>query len=391
MAEQRPSPVPLLVFLSPAQRALRRARSSHAGSSIPTTRTHALVRENLHRSPLYGLDLIRGIGPRYCPSIEDKVVKFAHNPTHQIFIEPEGWDEPTFYVGGFSTSLPGRRAARDAAHAPGLRSGAHAARRLRRRVRLRASRPSWTRRSRRAASRASSTAARSTARRATRRPPRRAWSPASTRPGARTAASRCASAATSPTSACSIDDLVTRGVDEPYRMLTSRAEHRVRPAPRQRRPAPDPDSAATSAWSTTRPGPPSPPAAKPWPKRTAPRKKPASARSRWSAPCCRPGTRRPRLRARRPTRLIPRQLACPRSSRRPSPPGSDRHRCAGPLPARHRPRDRGPGRDRAQDGRLRPPPADRDRPRRPRRGRALSPPTSTTARSGPSRSKPARS
>jgi len=69
-------------------------------------RTHALVRSNLHRSPLYGLDLIRGVGPRYCPSIEDKVVKFAHNPTHQIFVEPEGWDEPTLYVGGFSTSLP---------------------------------------------------------------------------------------------------------------------------------------------------------------------------------------------------------------------------------------------------------------------------------------------
>ncbi|MHB8432072.1 MAG: tRNA uridine-5-carboxymethylaminomethyl(34) synthesis enzyme MnmG [Candidatus Tyrphobacter sp.] len=68
--------------------------------------THRLVRDNLHRSPLYGLDLIRGIGPRYCPSIEDKVVKFAHNPVHQIFIEPEGWDEPTLYVGGFSTSLP---------------------------------------------------------------------------------------------------------------------------------------------------------------------------------------------------------------------------------------------------------------------------------------------
>jgi tRNA uridine 5-carboxymethylaminomethyl modification enzyme len=64
------------------------------------------VRENLAKSPLYGLDLIRGIGPRYCPSIEDKVVKFAHNPAHQVFIEPEGWDEPTLYVGGFSTSLP---------------------------------------------------------------------------------------------------------------------------------------------------------------------------------------------------------------------------------------------------------------------------------------------
>ena len=69
-------------------------------------RTHRLVRENLHLSPLYGLDLIEGIGPRYCPSIEDKVIKFAHNPTHQVFIEPEGWDEPTWYVGGFSTSLP---------------------------------------------------------------------------------------------------------------------------------------------------------------------------------------------------------------------------------------------------------------------------------------------
>ncbi len=71
-----------------------------------TARTHALVRDNLHLSPLYGLDLIRGIGPRYCPSIEDKVVKFAHNPSHQIFIEPEGWESPTLYVGGFSTSLP---------------------------------------------------------------------------------------------------------------------------------------------------------------------------------------------------------------------------------------------------------------------------------------------
>ena len=83
-----------------------------AGPQLPcyitdtNERTHALVRNNLHRSPLYGLDLIRGIGPRYCPSIEDKVVKFAHNPTHQLFIEPEGWDEPTLYVGGFSTSLP---------------------------------------------------------------------------------------------------------------------------------------------------------------------------------------------------------------------------------------------------------------------------------------------
>ena len=74
--------------------------------TLTNARTHALVRDNLHRSPLYGLDLIRGIGPRYCPSIEDKVVKFSHNPTHLIFVEPEGWESDSLYVGGFSTSLP---------------------------------------------------------------------------------------------------------------------------------------------------------------------------------------------------------------------------------------------------------------------------------------------
>ncbi len=68
--------------------------------------THALIRANLHRSPMYGTGAIVGKGPRYCPSIEDKVMKFAHNPTHQIFLEPEGWDVDEIYVGGFSTSLP---------------------------------------------------------------------------------------------------------------------------------------------------------------------------------------------------------------------------------------------------------------------------------------------
>jgi tRNA uridine 5-carboxymethylaminomethyl modification enzyme len=68
--------------------------------------THELIRANLHRSPMYGLGAIEGVGPRYCPSIEDKVVKFSHNPTHQIFLEPEGWDADEIYVGGFSTSLP---------------------------------------------------------------------------------------------------------------------------------------------------------------------------------------------------------------------------------------------------------------------------------------------
>ena len=104
MVEQTPSAIPLVFsYRSPLR---------FAGPQLPcyitetNERTHALVRDNLAKSPLYGLDLIRGIGPRYCPSIEDKVIKFAHNPSHQIFIEPEGWDEPTLYVGGFSTSLP---------------------------------------------------------------------------------------------------------------------------------------------------------------------------------------------------------------------------------------------------------------------------------------------
>ncbi len=104
MKVQPASPVPLMFSYGSELR--------FAGPQLPcyitetNERTHQLVRDNLHRSPLYGLDLIKGIGPRYCPSIEDKVVKFAHNPTHHIFIEPEGWDEPTWYVGGFSTSLP---------------------------------------------------------------------------------------------------------------------------------------------------------------------------------------------------------------------------------------------------------------------------------------------
>ena len=70
-----------------------------------TDATHRTVRENLKHSPLYS-GRIRGIGPRYCPSIEDKVVRFADKPTHQIFIEPEGRDVDDFYINGLSTSLP---------------------------------------------------------------------------------------------------------------------------------------------------------------------------------------------------------------------------------------------------------------------------------------------
>ena len=67
--------------------------------------THEIIRANLHRSPMYS-GVIEGTGPRYCPSIEDKVVKFAEKERHQIFIEPEGLNTNEMYVGGMSSSLP---------------------------------------------------------------------------------------------------------------------------------------------------------------------------------------------------------------------------------------------------------------------------------------------
>jgi tRNA uridine 5-carboxymethylaminomethyl modification enzyme len=66
---------------------------------------HALIRDNLHRAPMYS-GQIEGTGPRYCPSIEDKVVRFAQRDRHQIFLEPEGLDDDTVYPNGISTSLP---------------------------------------------------------------------------------------------------------------------------------------------------------------------------------------------------------------------------------------------------------------------------------------------
>jgi len=70
-----------------------------------TERTHAIIRGALHRSPMYS-GQIEGIGPRYCPSIEDKVVRFADKDSHQIFVEPEGLDVAEIYPNGISTSLP---------------------------------------------------------------------------------------------------------------------------------------------------------------------------------------------------------------------------------------------------------------------------------------------
>src|SRR5260221_4662931 len=70
-----------------------------------TEATHAIIRANVHRSPMYS-GQITSRGPRYCPSIEDKIVRFGERDGHQIFLEPEGLDDPTVYPNGISTSLP---------------------------------------------------------------------------------------------------------------------------------------------------------------------------------------------------------------------------------------------------------------------------------------------
>ena len=85
----------------------REAPQTRAVCYLPYTnqRTHAVIRANLDRSPLFS-GVIEGVGPRYCPSIEDKVVRFADKPRHQLFIEPMGLDTEELYIQGFSSSLP---------------------------------------------------------------------------------------------------------------------------------------------------------------------------------------------------------------------------------------------------------------------------------------------
>jgi len=84
-----------------------------------TETTHAIIRENLHRAPMYS-GQIDSKGPRYCPSIEDKVVRFADKESHQVFLEPEGLDDHTVYPNGISTSLPEEIQAAFIASIPGL-------------------------------------------------------------------------------------------------------------------------------------------------------------------------------------------------------------------------------------------------------------------------------
>src|SRR5881397_1059839 len=95
----------------PTPFSFRTRRVAHHDSQVPcyiaytTEETHRIIRENVHRSPMYS-GQIKSIGPRYCPSIEDKIVKFPDKTTHQLFLEPEGLNTHEIYVNGMSTSLP---------------------------------------------------------------------------------------------------------------------------------------------------------------------------------------------------------------------------------------------------------------------------------------------
>jgi tRNA uridine 5-carboxymethylaminomethyl modification enzyme len=97
--------------IDPTPFSFRTKRVAHHDHQVPcyiaftTEETHRIIRENVHRSPMYS-GQIHSIGPRYCPSIEDKIVKFPDKLTHQLFLEPEGLNTHEIYVNGMSTSLP---------------------------------------------------------------------------------------------------------------------------------------------------------------------------------------------------------------------------------------------------------------------------------------------
>ncbi|HLX83379.1 MAG TPA: tRNA uridine-5-carboxymethylaminomethyl(34) synthesis enzyme MnmG [Terriglobales bacterium] len=97
--------------IDPTPFSFRTKRVAHHDSQVPcyiaftTEETHRIIRENVHRSPMYS-GQIQSTGPRYCPSIEDKIVKFPEKLTHQLFLEPEGLNTHEIYVNGMSTSLP---------------------------------------------------------------------------------------------------------------------------------------------------------------------------------------------------------------------------------------------------------------------------------------------
>ena len=192
-----------------------------------TPRTHALIRDNLARSPMYS-GQIQASGVRYCPSIEDKVVRFADRERHQIFLEPEGLDDPTVYPNGISTSLPRDVQAAIVASIPGLERAVMLRpgyaieydhidpRELDPTLELRAMPRPVPRRPDQRHDRLRGGGGTGLGGRHQRR--------AQHRSGGRPIS--CSTAPTA-TSGSSIDDLTTRGITEPYRMFTSRAEYRL--------------------------------------------------------------------------------------------------------------------------------------------------------------------
>ena len=171
---------------------------------------------------------IEGVGPRYCPSIEDKVVKFAEKEHHQIFLEPEGRHTEEVYVNGVSTSLPMEVQYALHSHHPRPGERRDHASRLRRRIRLLPAHAALPHAGNQASPAVSTSPDRSTAPPATKKPRAqgldrrckcRAQGPGQSR--------RSSSPAADAYIGVLIDDLVTKGTPEPYRMFTSRAEHRL--------------------------------------------------------------------------------------------------------------------------------------------------------------------
>ena len=190
-----------------------------------SAQVHDILRGGFDRSPLFD-GTIRGIGPRYCPSIEDKLRTFADRDSHQLFLEPEGRSTNEYYLNGFSSSLPWE-VQLEALH--GIRGFED----------LHIYRPGYaieydyfppTQLHHSLATKLVDnlfSPARSTVRRVTRRLRRRVWSQASMPTACLPVGAPFVLARDQAYIGVLIDDLVTKGVDEPYRMFTSRAEYRI--------------------------------------------------------------------------------------------------------------------------------------------------------------------
>ena len=190
-------------------------------------RTHDIIRSGFERSPMF-TGRIDGVGPRYCPSIEDKVNRFADKDSHQIFLEPEGLGTHEVYPNGISTSLPFDVQLAAVRSIVGLEQAAHPAARLRDRVRL-------LRPARAEAELRDAGDRRPVLRRPDQRHDRlrrgRGAGPARRRQCRAARARRGEPGVPAPRDQAYlgvlVDDLVTKGVTEPYRMFTSRAEFRL--------------------------------------------------------------------------------------------------------------------------------------------------------------------